>query len=162
MPFHHQFILDRQYYTEVYEQTAQKPQGWPAYRKAIILLILGLVASSFATTAKFIHLSYFVIGLAVVEALAVRFAKTWWLWRQLISKAANNPVDLTLDEQGINITSAYLNQQLNWQNITNVVENEYGFILEQTGNRHYLSKKGLAQEAIAYVAEKCHAISNNN
>ena len=162
MPFHHQFILDRQYYTEVYEQTAKKPEGWSAYRKAIVLLALGLLASSFATTAKFIHLSYFVIGLAVVEALAVRFSQTWWLWRQLISKAANNPVELTLDEQGITITSAYLNQQLNWADISGVLENEKGFILEQAESRHYLSKKGLALDAIAFVTEKCNAISNNN
>jgi len=156
--FTHQFILDRQYYTEVYQQTATPAQGWQAYKKAMILLLVGLVASSMATTAKYIHLSYFVIGLAVVDALSVRFAQTWWLWRQLISKAANNPVNVEITEQGITITSAYLNQTIEWGSVTEAQETEKGFIFTQTEQRHYLSKFQLAQETQDFIRSQCKSL----
>ncbi|QOL25915.1 YcxB family protein [Thalassotalea sp. LPB0316] len=151
MKYQHQFILDRQYYTEVYEQTAIKKTGWQAYKKAIVLFLFGLFVSAFATNAKLIHLSYFIVGLGVVEALSVRFAKTWWLWRQLMSKAANNPVELTIDEQGIAINSAYINQQLNWSEISSVEQSSQGYIFNQGAMRHYLSKSALSDEVVAFI-----------
>jgi len=149
--YQHKFILDRQYYTEVYEQTAEKKIGWQAYKKAIILFLVGLFVSAFATNAKFIHLSYFVVGLGVVEALSVRFGQTWWVWRQLMSRAANNPAELTVDDEGISINSAYIHQTLNWPEITSVTQSTKGFVFVKDGARHYLSKSTLTPESISFI-----------
>nr|WP_228497444.1 YcxB family protein [Shewanella intestini] len=68
-----------------------------------------------------------------------------------MSKAAGNPVNLTIDETGITTKSDFVNQQLKWQDISEIIETDVGFTLTVNQQKNYLSKRTLDDAACAYV-----------
>uniref|UniRef100_UPI0040481BC9 YcxB family protein n=1 Tax=Shewanella sp. TaxID=50422 RepID=UPI0040481BC9 len=100
------------------------------------------------------YLGYFFIGLAVVEWLSIRFKKTWWLWRQMISKAAGDHVSLTIDEKGIHSQSTHVNQHILWTDVYRITQTDAGFLIALQKSTTYLSKRCLTQNAIDFIASK--------
>jgi len=142
------FALDKAFYHECYDQSANKTTGFKAYIKALILLILGFATSAIGELG---HLSMFIIILAIVEAMGVYWQQTWWVWRQMIAKESNSEVTLTIDEQGIKTKTPYHELELNWSVIHNIVLTEKGCILYYDKGRYYLSFYHLSEPAIAFV-----------
>ena len=160
MAFHYQtsFTLDKAHYIECFQASAKPLRGIQPYYKALALFIAGLIVSSISQGNEQGHLAIFIIMLGVVEALSVRFRQTWWLWRQLISKAANSEVELTITEQNLEINGRYQKLTLAWQTLSEMVETEQGFVLtfniNQQLGKHYLTKSCLSEQAIAFVAAR--------
>lgn len=146
------FTLDKAYFIECYEQTALKPKGVAAYKKAIFLLILGVV--SWFIAPQYQVLAYFMMALSGIEVCSVIFAKTWWLWRQLLSKAANEQAELTIDEEGVKTHCAHINSTLLWRDINNIESTSAGFILHHDHGRNYLSAKQLNDNVIAFINQQ--------
>lgn len=153
--FQTEFVLDKQYYQACFDETATVKTGIKAYAKAIILVIVGFLMAGFAHVGIPAYLSYFFIGLGIVEGLNVYFARTWWLWRQMMSKAANNKVQLTLNEQGIRVESDFVKQAINWSDIDNIEEKPLGFVLHLTNKgRYYILKSTLVDAAQDFVRQQ--------
>lgn len=74
--------------------------------------------------------------------------------RQMMSKAANNEVTLTLDEQGISNDSFYVNGTILWQDIVSINETSKGFLIKQARGVSYLSKRSLDETAKEFVKTK--------
>ena len=89
-----------------------------------------------------------------VEFLSIRFNKTWWLWRQMMSKAAGESVKLTIDDKGINSQSLHVNQHILWNDVYNITETDCGFLLQLQKNTTYLSKRCLTQSAIDFINQQ--------
>ncbi len=142
------FLLDKAFYHECYEQSANKSTGVKAYSKAMIIFALAFAAS---TLGEFAHLSMFIFTLSIVEAMSVYWQQTWWVWRQMISKESNSEVTLTIDEQGIKTKTQYHELELNWSIIHDIKLTEKGFILCYDKGRYYLSFGHLSEPAVAFV-----------
>jgi hypothetical protein len=150
------FTLNKAYFTECFEQTVTAKTGFQAYIKALVLFSLGIVVS--ALTDQYAHLSFFIVVLSVIEACSVYFQKTWWVWRQLLSRAANNEVKLVLDEQAITTSSSSHQLSINWQNVSEIITTEKGYIIchQQNNKLHrtYLSRAVLSEQADQYIVER--------
>ncbi|MCL1126850.1 YcxB family protein [Shewanella surugensis] len=149
--FTSQYKLDKDYYIECYEQSVTTDLSLRPYYKAILFLLIG---TGMLLTQLNPYASWFLIGLGVLEALGVKFNKSWWLMRQMISKAANSDVLLTINEQSIKIDSYYVNKEILWNEINKIAVTQKGFLLYHDKTRHYLSNKNLNHDVIKFISNK--------
>ncbi len=146
-----QYTLDKSHFSECYDESAVVDSSIKAYRKAIIFAVVG---TALMLTNINGYASWFLIALSALEALSVKFRKPWWLMRQMMSKAANNEVTLTLNESGISNDSFYVQGTILWQDIVESTETEQGFLFKLPKSVSYLSKRSLDKEAIAFILNK--------
>lgn len=146
-----QFILDKPYYSECFEQSVSVERSLKLYTKASIFIGIGTML---LMTGANNYASWFIIGLGVLEALSVKFKRPWWLLRQMWSRAAGNEVELTIDENGIATKSAYVDTVILWTDIYRLKETEQGFLFTLERGQSYLSKRYLNQGACEYIRSK--------
>ncbi|WP_028765876.1 YcxB family protein [Shewanella fidelis] len=146
-----QYTLDKSHFSECFDESAVVDNSIKAYRKAIIFAVVG---TALMLTNINGYASWFLIALSALEALSVKFRKPWWLMRQMISKAANNEVTLTINESGISNDSFYVQGTILWNDITEFTETKQGFLLKQAKGVSYLSKRSLDETAIQFVKDK--------
>ncbi len=142
------FKLDKAHYQECFEQSAS-PVQTKDYRKAAILGAIGV--GLFFVEAEHYYIPFFIFCLAVVELLSVKYRQTWWVWRQLLSKAAMGSVKLTIDEKGITTESKHVNTHLDWNDIKAIEETEKGLLLRHQGGVNYLSNSHLGEEIVEFI-----------
>ena len=145
------YKLDKAYFIECYEQTAKPKKGLAAYSKACFLLFLGMLVSTLGQQG---HIALFIVVLAIVEALSVFFAKTWWVWRQQLSRVANSEVKLTVDQSGISSQSDYQKIDILWPTVSQVITTEKGLIIVHNQYRTYLSGQILSDEAYQFILQQ--------
>lgn len=145
------YILNREYFTECFEESVTLDRSIRAYYKALIFLLIG---TSLLITGVNAYASLFIVGLSAVEGLSVKFKKTWWLWRQMMSKAANNDIELVINEQGITSKSLYINSQICWEDIQSSSITNRGVLIRHPAGISYLSNLILDQSAIDYIRQK--------
>ncbi len=152
-PFHYKksYVLDRDYFTECFEESVTSDKSVKAYQKAIAFFLIG---TALLLTGVNAYASLFIVGLGAVEALSVKFKKTWWLWRQMMSKAAGNEVQLVLDEQGIHSQSEYVNSHVLWKDVIEHSSTNRGYLLKQLTGTNYLSKRVLDDNSIDFINSK--------
>lgn len=110
--------------------------------------------SLFFVEAEHYFFAFFIFCLAIVELLSVKYRKTWWVWRQLMSKAANGSVDLVINDSGIKTTSKHINTFLGWEEVLGVKQTEKGFLLKHKNGTNYLSKEYLGDQLCDYIKTK--------
>ncbi|QYJ98530.1 YcxB family protein [Shewanella alkalitolerans] len=145
------FTLDRAYYAECFDASVTQPAPRAEYTKALGFLLIGLALLLTGVNA---YASWFIIALGVLEGLSIKFKRPWYLTRQMMSKAAGNEANLTLNEQGISIESLYVKQQLSWDGIDDIQETSAGFLLLAGGQKHYLSKRFLDEACCQFIRGK--------
>lgn len=146
------YVLDKSHFSETFDESARIDTGFKAYSRAVMLAVLGLALLYVADISG--YFAWFLIGLGVVEGLSVRFKKPWWLARQMLSRAANNKVTLTIDAEGIKTRSAYVDSAIAWENITDIQPTERGWLFYQGKARSYLSNRCLSGQAIEFIHTK--------
>ncbi|WP_298771943.1 YcxB family protein [uncultured Shewanella sp.] len=147
-----QYKLDKQYFIECYEQsTTTTSTSIKKYNKSLFFIIVG---TAMLLTQLNSYASWFLIALGILEALSVKFQKSWWLMRQMFSKAANSDIRLTINEQHIQIHSYYVNKTLPWSEVSQVIKTEKGFIVFHGKARHYLSNQHLNNVIIKFISNK--------
>lgn len=149
--YQHQYTLDKHYYLECFDQSVPTVEGYKPYTKAIGFIFVGTALLLTDTNA---YASWFIIGLGFVEGLSVRFKRTWWLWRQLMSKASGHSVDLTIDDEGITSQSAVITHTIAWQQVNQVITTSKGLLLQLEKGQTYLSNQVLDESAIAFIHQK--------
>ncbi|MCL1145065.1 YcxB family protein [Shewanella sp. 10N.261.52.F9] len=143
-----QYTLDKSHFSECYDESVVIDASIRAYRKAILFAVVGVALMLTNING---YASWFLIALGALEALSVRFRKPWWLMRQMMSKAANNEVTLTIDSSGISNDSFYVQGKILWQDINQFTETKQGFLLKQSKAVSYLSKRSLDEDALQFV-----------
>jgi hypothetical protein len=58
-----------------------------------------------------------VIAIGVLEIFSTHYRKTWWLWRQMMGKSYKSKVSLLVNDMGINNSSNYVNETIQWHSI---------------------------------------------
>lgn len=140
------YVLNKDYFLECYDQTAQLKKGKEAYSKALILFLIGCFIAFISDEYQVVAL--FMMALSAIEGLSVYFHRTWWLWRQLLSKASGSRIDFTIDEHKINITSRFNVLDIPWNDVIKLVSTSKGYIVEHSSGRYYLSASYLSDDVI--------------
>ncbi|WNC69203.1 YcxB family protein [Thalassotalea nanhaiensis] len=156
MNFESKFTLSKRHFRECFEQSSSlQPKTNKRYLKALALFVLGLFFYWSQIEGLSAHLGMFFFILAFVDALSVKFAKGWWVTRQMLSKAAGNEVTIMLSDDGINIESDFAKQLLAWSDINTYQETEKGIVLMtiKAGNS-YISKRCFNDDAWQFLLAK--------
>ena len=160
-PFVSKFTLGKPHFNESYSQSNTVDRSSKAYFKSGILMVFGLYLLLFTQVNA--YAAWFVIALGVLEAVSLYYHQPWWVIRQMLSKASNSEVTLTIDEKGILSESFYHTGRIKWQDITELKESELGFTvffnIEKSSGKSYLSKSCLSTEARAYIVQHSPASS---
>ena len=160
-PFHFSttYILDKSHYTETYEESSTNANSKAGYIKAGILALVGLTILLVTDINPYI--AWFIIALGALEALSVRFQKSWWLARQMISKAANNKVTLTIDDQHVMSHSIHVDSKIAWANLHRIEPTKRGWLLYHSNVRFYLSNRCLSDEAQAFIRSQASLLADS-
>lgn len=153
MQFSSEFTLDREHFSECYDQSALiNPPKKIRYKFIGALLTFGFIIM--ILTDLSVSIGLFFIGLAFVEYFSWKYAKAWWLSRQMWSKNSGNHITLTIDDEAIKIVSLYQNQTFLWREIKVVHEMPEGLILQLENNgQSYLSKRSLNDDVIQFIKQ---------
>ncbi len=156
------FTLDKAHYTECYTQSSTLTHNKKTYFKANVLTVFGLII--LLATPVNPYAAWFVIALGLIESISVYYHKPWWVIRQMLSKASNSEVKLTIDEQGILTESFHINNRILWADVTLVTETELGFVIyfslgksvmgKDIASKSYISKSCLSDDTIAFILTK--------
>lgn len=154
--FTSKFILDKAHFNECYVESATLDLSPKAFFKSGVLMAFGLTI--LLLTPVNAYAAWFIIALGILEALSLYYNQPWWVLRQMLSKASNSEVTLTIDEQGVLSESFYHSGRILWQDVTSVQETNLGFVIhfnvgKNTG-KSYLSKANLSNEAQSFMQEK--------
>lgn len=147
--YSHTFVLDRPHFNECFKNSVEIDNSVVAYKKALVFSLIG-VALLLATEVSG-YIAYFLIGLGVVEALSVFYRQPWWVARQMLSRAANSKVNLTIDESGIHIDSFYVKSTIAWSQIDKVQQTQDGLLIFHQNTKSYLSGNCLSPQAREYL-----------
>ena len=151
MQFSSHFILNREHFSECFDQSAllTSPKKM-RYQFITSLLIFGFLIMMF--TDQSVAVGLFFIGLAFVEFFSFKYRKAWWLSRQMWSKNSGNKITLLIDDNGINIDSLYKKQLFTWKEIKEAIDTPEGIMLKlENGTQSYLSKSSLNAEVITFI-----------
>jgi len=145
------YILNREYFSECFDQSANTTTSLKTYRQAILFSIM---AGLFFVMEIEPYLVWFLICLSVVELLSIRYKRGWWIARQMLSRAADSKVNLKIDDQGIFTDSAYHQQAWLWNDITDITSTDKGFVVTYNGGTSYVSRSGLDEGVLAVLSAK--------
>ncbi len=149
------YTLDKSHFQETFDESGAGDLSPKAYIKS---LIFSLVGAGLLFTEVDAYLGWFILAIGMLEALSVRFKRPWWVTRQMLSRAANSELTLTIDNKGVKTKSFYVDSALNWQDLTQIEETEKGWLLFQNKAKFYLSNRCLSEQAIAFLKAKQSAL----
>lgn len=147
------FVLDKKYYRECFEQSVSEVHSWRSYAKAIFFVVFGALLVIFTPISSYV--AWFVFGLGIVEALSVYYQKPWWVTRQMLSKAANGKVTLTIDEKSISSHSHYVDDVILWGDVKTLEQTPQGWLVYHNKGKNYLSQGFLNEEVEQFFNAKC-------
>jgi hypothetical protein len=151
------FILDKNYFTECFEQSVDVDHTWQAYFKAIFFSVFGGLLVLFTPINPYV--AWFLFGIGIIEALSVYYQKPWWVTRQMLGKASKSEVTLTVDTKGINSHSFYVDDSYEWQDISKITATDKGWIIQHAKGKNYISARFLNAQASQYIQDKAQEIN---
>jgi len=146
-----EYRLDRDYFSECFDESKRRENGLSAYRKAGLLFS---VAAGLSLTDINPYAPWFFLAMATVEFLSVRYQRSWWIARQMFTRAAGSQIKLTLSDTGISTENPLYQQHIDWSEISSIQETQRGFIIVHPRGRSYLSKQALSTEARDYMLQQ--------
>lgn len=144
-----QYILDKSHYIETYDASKPVDKAKKVYIVAALLAVLGLLILLFTSINP--YAAWFIIALGALEVFSYRFRKPWWLARQLISKAANSELTLTINEEGISSRSLHVDSQILWPEVTKIEQTAQGWLFYHAKGKNYLSGRCLSAAANEFI-----------
>lgn len=153
-PFYYStsYKLDKSHFSETFDESITEENSKNLYLKSIILTVMGSSILLFTDVSAYI--AWFIVALAAIEALSVRFRKPWWLTRQMISKAANSELTLTIDENGVSSKSFYVESKIMWNDVDRIEKTAQGWMIYHNSTKNYISGRCLSEPAGDFISAK--------
>ncbi|MGH1372090.1 MAG: YcxB family protein [Cellvibrionaceae bacterium] len=145
------YILNREYFSECFDQTADTAPNPKRYLLAVMLAIFAAVLFIAETD---VYIAWFMVCLSIVELLSIRYKRAWWITRQMLSRAAGSKVTIHIDAQGISTHSSHHQLSMPWSEITNIKATEKGFLVSHGSGNRYVSNSGLDEDAVTLLNTK--------
>ncbi len=156
LSFTSKFTLDKAHFNECYSESTILDLSAKAFFKSGVLMAFGLIILLFTPVNA--YAAWFIIALGILEALSLYYRKPWWVLRQMLSRASNSEVALTIDEKGVLSESFYHKGRILWQDMTSIQDTNLGFVLHfsagKSQGKSYLSKSCLSNDAQQYIISK--------
>jgi len=146
------YTLDKSHFSETFDESVIIESSKSVYFKSIVLALFGLLVLLFTPVNA--YAAWFIVALGAIEALSIRFKKSWWLARQMISKAANAEVTLTIDDTEICSKSFYVESKILWADIAKIEQTTQGWLLHHSGGKNYISGRCLSEQAEEFVKQQ--------
>ncbi|RHW77551.1 YcxB family protein [Colwellia sp. RSH04] len=147
------FTLDKAHFTECYTQSTTVEHNRKTYFKANVLTVFGLFILLFTPVNG--YAAWFVISLGLLESLSIYYHQPWWVFRQMLSKASNSEVTITIDDKGVLTESFYDKRKILWHDVNQIKETELGYVIffsvGKNISKSYLSRASLSVEAQALI-----------
>jgi hypothetical protein len=143
------FILDKPHFTECYAESMSNERSLRDYAKAIFFIVFSFIILMFTDVNR--YAAWFLVALGFLEAVSVYYQAPWWVMRQMLSKASGSEVTLTINEQGIQSKSYYIDSMILWNDINEVNFTERGVLIKHNKGINYISSTCLSSAAIAYL-----------
>ncbi|WP_298635353.1 YcxB family protein [uncultured Umboniibacter sp.] len=161
-PYTTQFVLSKEYLGECFDESkAYNKSARPNFVFPLMMLSLGIFALMWTDQPK--SLGLFILALGLIELLHIRYKRAWWLTRQMIGRTGGRQVTLSLDEQGIETRSGNTITNINWTDVSSLVETERGLILVTAkGAQQYLSKSIFSEEVVLDIIRVGNARSHHS
>ncbi|MGN2610714.1 YcxB family protein [Aliivibrio fischeri] len=150
-----EYVLDKTFFAECYDQTSQPITFPKAYLKGILFFLFGLALLKLELLPNG-YIGWFFIALSIIEAFSIYFKRTWWLWRQSISSLSGSKVVFNVDANGVSYKSlknTKNSRTIAWSDIDQVEQSDLGLIFHIGKQRQYVSKSCLNEEEIAFILE---------
>ena len=151
------YKLDKSHFSETFDESVSGAPTLKDYHKAITSVVLGLLLLMFSDFNPYV--AWFLIAIGVVDALSVYYKKPWWLARQMLSRAANNELTLTIDDEGVKSKSHYVDSKILWSDLTSIEKTQQGWLLHLASGKSYLSNRCLSEEAMAFITSKASSLN---
>jgi hypothetical protein len=151
------YPLDKAHFQECFSESAIITTPFHAYKKSVVLILAGMLLVLFTQMNP--YAAWFVFSLGIVEALSRYYQKSWWVTRQMLSKAAKGDVKLTIDEHGIVSKSFYASLTLLWSEVLAIEITPLGWLIKHAQGRSYISNKNLSDQAIEFLTDKLNVKS---
>ncbi|MUL01369.1 YcxB family protein [Aliivibrio fischeri] len=151
-----EYVLDKTFFAECYDQTSQPITFPKAYLKGILFFLFGLALLKLELLPNG-YIGWFFIALSIIEAFSIYFKRTWWLWRQSISSLSGSKVVFQVDANGVSYKSlknTKNSRTIAWSDIDQVEQSDLGLIFHIGKQRQYVSKSCLNEEEIAFILEQ--------
>jgi hypothetical protein len=145
------YILDREYFSECFDESANPATSFKTYRQAILFIIVAGVCFVMVFNA---YVVWFFLCLSIVELLSIRYKRSWWITRQMLSRAAGSKVNILIDDRGIFTHSTYHQQGILWNDIAEINSTEKGFVVIHKSGTNYLSRSGIDEGVLALLDAK--------
>jgi len=145
------YTLNREYFSECFDESANTAISLKTYRQAIFFIFVAAVFFAMEIEA---YVVWFLVCLTGVELLSIRYKRSWWITRQMISRAAGSEISIRIDDQGIFTKGTYHQQDLLWNDIAEIKSTDKGFLILHSGGTSYLSRNGLNEDTLALLAAK--------
>ncbi|XDF78450.1 YcxB family protein [Aliivibrio fischeri] len=158
-----EYVLDKTFFAECYDQTSQPITFPKAYLKGILFFLFGLALLKLELLPNG-YIGWFFIALSIIEAFSIYFKRTWWLWRQSISSLSGSKVVFNVDANGVSYKSlknTKNSRTIAWSDIDQVEQSDLGLIFHIGKQRQYVSKSCLNEEEIAFILEQHEASKAN-
>ncbi|MEH6550725.1 MAG: YcxB family protein [Pseudomonadales bacterium] len=149
------YILNKAHFQECYSESVLIENSYRAYFKAIILTAIGTILITRAEMNSYV--AWFIFCLGILEAFSVYYKQPWWVMRQMLSKAYNSEVSLTIDESGIFSQSLYADLSLSWSQVHLLKKTKLGWIVIHDQGRNYISNHCLSEAAQDFLTTKVTA-----
>ncbi|ACH65501.1 conserved hypothetical protein [Aliivibrio fischeri MJ11] len=158
-----EYVLDKTFFAECYDQTSQPITFPKAYLKGILFFLFGLALLKLELLPNG-YIGWFFIALSIIEAFSIYFKRTWWLWRQSISSLSGSKVVFQVDANGVSYKSlknTKNSRTISWSDIDQVEQSDLGLIFHIGKQRQYVSKSCLNEEEIAFILELHEVLKAN-
>ncbi|OCH38526.1 YcxB family protein [Aliivibrio fischeri] len=158
-----EYVLDKTFFAECYDQTSQPITFPKAYLKGILFFLFGLALLKLELLPNG-YIGWFFIALSIIEAFSIYFKRTWWLWRQSISSLSGSKVVFQVDANGVSYKSlknTKNSRTIAWSDIDQVEQSDLGLIFHIGKQRQYVSKSCLNEEEISFIVEQHEASKAN-
>ena len=144
------YILDKSHFSETFDESVTVDNSKNVYSKSIIFALLGLAILLFTEITA--YAGWFIIALGALEVLSIRFQKPWWVARQMISKAANTELTLTIDENGVSSKSFHVESKILWADVTKIEQTTQGWLLYHAAGKNYVSGRCLNEATTEFMS----------
>jgi len=151
------FTLDKAHFNECYQESSTLTRDIKTFFKSGVLILFGMILLFTEVNA---YAAWFIVALGVLEALSLYYHQPWWVMRQMMSRASNSGVTVTIDEQGVLNESFYHKGRILWSDLTEIKSTQSGFVFLFKGGKSYLSKSILSVDAQSFIKDKILSIGN--
>lgn len=145
------YILNREYFSECFDQTADTT---PNPKKYLLAITFAVIAGVMFATETEAYMAWFLICLSAVELLSIRYKRAWWIARQMLSRAAGSKVTIRIDDEGIFTNSSHHQLAMLWDEINAIKSTEKGFVISHDSGNCYVSRSGLDESALTRLSAR--------